>query len=71
MIYSAFFLITENAFVLIAVIDLGTNSLERFVDFVDSNLRLDVTINNVDARANDAASDVTTSGTSTSRYAQN
>ncbi len=53
--FSAFFLRTENEFVLIAVVELVANSLERFVDFVDSNLRLDITINDVDARAHDAA----------------
>ncbi len=63
-VYSPFFLTTENEFVLIAVVDLAENSLERFVDFVDGNLRGDVTINNVDAHAHDAASGVTTSGTS-------
>jgi hypothetical protein len=57
-------LTTENEFVVIAVVDLAANSPERFVDFVDSDLRLDVTINDVDARAHDAASGVTTSGTS-------
>jgi hypothetical protein len=62
--FSAFFLTTENEFVLIAVADLAGNSLERFVDFVDGNLRVNVTINNVDAHANNAASGVTTSGTS-------
>ena len=58
------FLTTENEFVVIAVIDSAANSLERFVDFVDSDLRVDVTIDDVDAHAHDAASGVTTSGTS-------
>ncbi len=60
----AFFLKTENEFVLIAVADSAANSLERFVDFVDSDLRVDITIDNVDAHAHDAASGVTTSVTS-------
>ena len=54
---------TENEFVVIAVVDLAANSLEKFVDFVDSKLRLDVTINNVDARAHDAALGVTARST--------
>ena len=49
---------------MIAVVDLAANSLEKFVDFVDSNLRLNVTIDDVDAHAHDAASGVTSSGTS-------
>ena len=62
--FLAFFLTTENEFVLIAVADLAANSLEIFVFFVDGNLRFDVTINNVNAHAHNAASGVTTSGTS-------
>ena len=64
----AFFLTTENEFVLIAVADLAANSLERFVDFVDGNLRADVTINNVNAHAHDVASGITISGTSGNFY---
>ena len=59
-----FFLTTENELVFIAVADLKANSLERFVDFVDGNLRVDITINDADAHAHDAASGVTTSVTS-------
>jgi hypothetical protein len=45
--------------------DLAANALERFDDGVDNNNGVDVTFNNaVDARAYDAASGVTTSGTS-------
>ena len=64
LIYSAFILTTENEFVVIAVVDLAANLLERFVDFVDSNLRVDVTINDANAHAHDAASGVTTNDTS-------
>ena len=55
---------TENEFVVIAVVNLVVNSLEIFVDFVDRNLRLDVTIDDVNAHAHNAASGVTTSGSS-------
>jgi hypothetical protein len=57
-------LTTENEFVVIAVVDLAANLLERFVDLVDSNLRLNLSIDNVNAHAHNAASGVTTSGTS-------
>ena len=62
--FSAFFLRTENEIVLIAVVELVANSLERFVDFIDGDLRVDVIIDNVDTHAHDVASGVTTSGTS-------
>ncbi len=45
--------------------DLATNALERFDDGVDNNNGVEVTFDNaVDARAYDAASGITTSGTS-------
>ncbi len=45
--------------------DLAANALERFDDGVDDNSGVDVTFDNaVNARAYDAASGVTTSGTS-------
>ena len=53
---------------MIAVVDSAANSLERFVYFFDRDLRVDVTIDDVDAHAHDAASGVTTSGTSGNFY---
>ena len=67
-LFLVFFLTTENEFVLIAVADSAANSLEIFVDFVDGNLRVGITIDDVNTHAHDAASGVTTSGTSGNFY---
>ncbi len=62
-IYSAFFLTTEDVFFVIHADDSAENIVERFEDG-DDNFGVEVSINNgVDKRACDAASGITTSGT--------
>ena len=64
-IYSAFFLTTEDGLFMITADDLAANALERFDDGVDNNNGVDITFDNaVNAQTYDAASGVTTSGTS-------
>jgi hypothetical protein len=65
MIYSAFFLTTEDGHFMITANNSAANALERFDDGVDDDNGVDVTFNDaVNAQAYDAASGVTTSGTS-------
>jgi hypothetical protein len=58
-------LLLEDGLFMFTADDLAANALERFDDGVDDNNGVDVTFNNaVNARAYDAASGITTSGTS-------
>ncbi len=62
-IYSAFFLTTEDVFFVIHADDSAENAVERFEDG-DDNFGVNVSIDDgVDTQACDAASGVTTSGT--------